>query len=251
MLRYFLADAALQWVHGAFDKDTFAAFIDRLLFFLSVRPTRRCSKQESTAIARDLFVTKVQTRAAQFLATEEGRRINMLVTASEPSLQLGAQIERYVRLYEKYEKSFAVDYLVTGHGDPCFSNVLYDQQRFLMKLIDPKGATTEDELYTHPLYDLCKVSHSALGDYDFINNGLFTVKFTDSSELVLTAEQTNQTELKEVFRQRIRSIDQDVRVMRLGEASLFLSMLPLHLDVPNKVIAFMLKAKQILDEVEG
>jgi hypothetical protein len=39
--------------------------------------------------------------------------------------------------------------------------------------------------------------------------------------------------------------------MRLGEASLFLSMLPLHIDYPNKVIAFMLKASQILDEVEG
>lgn len=43
----------------------------------------------------------------------------------------------------------------------------------------------------------------------------------------------------------------DVRVMRLGEASLFLSMLPLHMDYPNKVIAFMLKARQLLDEVAG
>jgi hypothetical protein len=251
MLRYYLADTALQWVHGAFDQETFAAFLDRLLFFLAERPRTVCNKAESAAVAQELFVSKVEMRVAQFLASEEGCRIDAVMTNSNPALHLATQVERYLKLYRKYEKSFAFDYSVIGHGDACFSNVLYDQQRFLLKLIDPKGAVSVDELYTHPLYDFCKVSHSVLGDYDFINNGLFSVSFADNSDLILRVEQANSDELKNMFRQRIRLMDLDTRVMRLGEASLFLSMLPLHIDYPNKVIAFILKIKQILDEVGG
>jgi hypothetical protein len=140
--------------------------------------------------------------------------------------------------------------MAVGHGDPCFSNILYDQQRYLLKLIDPKGATTEADLWTHPLYDICKVSHSVLGDYDFINSGLYRVGFTDSNDLLLHLEHTNHPALKQQFLRQLRKLGIDPRVVRLGEASLFLSMLPLHSDHPNKVMAFMLRARQILDEVE-
>jgi hypothetical protein len=193
----------------------------------------------------------VQTRVTQFLDTEAGQRINQLASAVTPALDVSRQLERYLALYKVYEKGFSFDYLVVGHGDPCFSNVLYDQQRYLLQLIDPRGATSEPELWTHPLYDLCKISHSALGDYDFINNGLYSVGFSDCNDLLLRVNQSNHAPLKQLFRQRIKDMRYDVRIIRLGEASLFLSMLPLHFDYPNKDIAFLLKAQEILDEVEG
>jgi hypothetical protein len=251
MLRYYLADTALQWVHGAFEADTYAPFVERLLFFLAERPKQTCSKDKSAALARELFVTKLEARVAQFLATTEGQRINQVAASSTPELEITHQLKRYIRLYKRFEKGFAFGYNVVGHGDPCFSNILYDQQRYLLQLIDPKGAVSEAELWTHPLYDLCKISHSALGDYDFINNGLYKVGFTDDNNLVLELTQTNQAALKPIFRNQVKRMGHDVRIMRLGEASLFLSMLPLHMDYPNKVIAFMLKARQLLDEVEG
>lgn len=251
MLRYYLADAALQWVHGAFEADTFAPFVERLLFFLAERPRQACSKEQSAAAARELFVTKLESRVKQFLAMPEGQRINQLAASATAELDITRQLERYLKLYQRFEKGFAFDYQVVGHGDPCFSNVLYDQSRYLLKLIDPKGATTESELWTHPLYDLCKVSHSALGDYDFINNGLYNVGFADNNDLVLRFTHTNHAALKPIFLQRVKAMGHDPRIMRLGEASLFLSMLPLHIDYPNKVVAFLLKARQILDEVEG
>ena len=251
MLRYYLADTALQWVHGAFEADTFAPFVERLLFFLSERPQQACSKEQSAALARDLFVTKLEARVATFVASPEGQRINQLAVSGTPELEITHQLKRYLALYKRFEKGFAFSYNVVGHGDPCFSNILYDQQRYLLKLIDPKGAVTEEELWTHPLYDLCKISHSALGDYDFINNGLYQVGFADDNNLMLNLTQTNHAALKSIFLKRVKEMGHDVRVMRLGEASLFLSMLPLHMDYPNKVIAFMLKARQLLDEVEG
>lgn len=251
MMRYYLADAALQWVHGAFDADTFVPFVDRLMFFLSQRPVRPCTREQSAALARELFVTKVESRVQQFLGSEEGRRINAVAASATPELDIAQQLARYLKLYERHQKCFVLDHLAVGHGDPCFSNVLYDPQRYLLKLIDPKGAVTEDELWTHPLYDLCKISHSALGDYDFINNGLYEVGFTDHNDLVLRFRHANHAALKPLFRDAVNKAGYDARIMRLGEASLFLSMLPLHIDYPNKVVAFLLKANQILDEVES
>ncbi|PUE09767.1 hypothetical protein [Limnohabitans sp. T6-20] len=251
MLRYYFADAALQWVHGAFNAETFESFVDRLLFFVAERPRRICSKEKSSRVAYELFVIKVEARVKQFLALDDGQRINVLATSATSELDLNQLLKRYLHLYNRYKNGFAFEYGVVGHGDPCFSNILYDQQRYLLKLIDPKGAINEEDLWTHPLYDLCKISHSALGDYDFINNGLYSVGFSDNNDLVLYINSDNNLALKSIFRSRVHKIGYDERVMRLGEASLFLSMLPLHIDYPNKVIAFMLKAKQILDEVDS
>lgn len=250
MLRYYLADTALQWVHAAFDEDSFAAFVDRMLFFLAERPRQNQSRSEVSAMARTLFVEKVEARVTAFLASDSGRQINRLVAGSDPALDLQQQLARYLRLYARHEKAFALDYLVIGHGDPCFSNVLYDPQRYLLKLIDPKGALDEGSLWTHPLYDLCKLSHSALGDYDFINNGQYQLLLDGQNRLQLQLAAYRHDGLKALFRRQVIASGVDLRIMRLGEASLFLSMLPLHGDHPNKITAFLLKAAQILDEVE-
>ena len=42
----------------------------------------------------------------------------------------------------------------------------------------------------------------------------------------------------------------DYQTVRLYEASLFLSMLPLHIDYPLKVFGFILNAINILEEIE-
>lgn len=250
MMRYYLADAALQWVHGAFDAESFGAFTERLLFFIAQRPRKACRIGESAAFARELFVTKVESRVAQLLQMSQGRSVNQVLASSSPALSLERQLERYLRLYERHEKAFATDHLAVGHGDLCFSNILYEQQHFLLKLIDPKGATEEAGLWTHPLYDVCKISHSVLGDYDFINSGLYRVAFSDDNELELHAGQDSARDLKRQFREMLKASGHEPRVVRLGEASLFLSMLPLHIDHPNKVLAFALAAARILDDVE-
>ncbi|WP_064572761.1 hypothetical protein [Cupriavidus gilardii] len=249
-MRYYLADTALQWVHGAFDPESFEAFVERLLFFIKERPRRPCGKPQSASLAQELFVSKLQHRVQEFLAMKEGQHIDALVASSNPALGVSQQVQRYLALYRRHEDRFAMDHVVVGHGDPCFSNILYDQQRYLLKLIDPKGAVTEDDLWTHPLYDLCKISHSALGDYDFINNGLYSIGFNERNDLILQIEHSRHDELKPFFVQCLKAMQYDPKIIRLGEASLFLSMLPLHIDYPNKVVAFLLKAKNILDEVE-
>jgi hypothetical protein len=251
MLRYYLADAALQWIHGAFNAKSFEVFIKKLLFFLAERPTKPLKPIDSSASAQELFVRKLEVRVKQFISTEGGGKINRLAVSVDPQLDIERQLNRFLGLYQILQKKFSLSYCAVGHGDLCFSNILYDQQSGLIRLIDPKGALKEGEIWTYPLYDLCKLSHSVLGDYDFINNGQFRLEFNDDNKLELSCNKVNQDILKRIFIQCLEDEGYDIRLVRLGEASLFLSMLPLHIDHPNKTLAFMIRASNILDEVES
>ena len=252
MLRYRMADASLPWVHGAFNADSFAYFLERLFHFLNERPRRKCSKEAASQAAREIFIDKLKSRVEEFLSSENGRKINA-IAASFPDGTWDArmQMERYLRLYEKHRKHIELDYLVIGHGDSCFSNILYDMNSHLLMLLDPRGAIKEDELWVNPLYDFCKVSHSILGDYDFIANGLFDIRLASENALELRLlGEAGHAALQEMFRSRLQDAQCSLPAVRLCEASLFLSMLPLHLDQPNSALAFIIRAKEILDEVD-
>ena len=114
---------------------------------------------------------------------------------------------------------------------------------------DPKGALQEDELWTNPYYDISKLSHSICGKYDFFNSGLFDIHITDRFELNLEIPFDN-CEYIALFKSKVEMYGFNFWLVRLYEASLFLSMLPLHIDNPHKILGFILNAKQILEEIE-
>lgn len=137
----------------------------------------------------------------------------------------------------------------TSHGAPCFANTLYNKSTKTLKFIDPKGALTEEELWTDPYYDVAKLSHSVCGRYDFFNNGLFDIRINDAFSYELDISFDN-TMYKDIFKTKAEENGFDYLLVRIYEASLFLSMLPLHIDNPYKVFGFILNVKNILEEIE-
>ncbi|MBQ8971388.1 MAG: hypothetical protein IJ073_08835, partial [Lachnospiraceae bacterium] len=200
-----------------------------------------------------LYVDKVEERIEKLkgLAAYTGIEA-ILKTASDPG-GLDAILKRYFDLFDHYEK-IGLDLdepcLVVGHGDLCFSNILYNKDANLLRLIDPKGAMSEEELYTDPYYDLAKLSHSICGSYDYFNSGLFEISLSEENRLELTIDEKNET-YRRIFREYAEKNFFDYIRIRIYEASLFLSMLPLHIDRPKKVLGFILNAEKILDEVYG
>ena len=53
-----------------------------------------------------------------------------------------------------------------------------------------------------------------------------------------------------IFKEKVEENGFDYLTVRIYEASLFLSMLPLHIDNPHKVFGFILNVKNILEEIE-
>lgn len=250
MLRYHFADAAFQWVHNAWSPGEYSEFLSRILYFMQARPSKDLPGDQIDDAARDLFITKVESRWHALRGDPRGAALIDSLKHSPGGKRVLQAYDEYGDLIRRHWKGFLSGSLVIGHGDPCLSNILYDPATSTLKLIDPKGASTEEALWMHPLYDYCKLSHSILGDYDFINNHLFDICVDEGVRHNLALRREAPIAFKKEFEDRVSAIV-DLRTLRLAEASLFLSMLPLHLDSPRKVIAFLLRARAILDDLKA
>lgn len=250
MERLHMADLAIKWVHGSFDVEEFEELLDRFFYFFKSRHSRPVTPLEYMEQSRKLYEEKVEERIESLKQLKEYRKIKKMMGGGNRHQNIEQLAEEYFKLKERIEmgkKYPAVS--VIGHGDPCFANALYNRSTKTLKFIDPKGALTEEELWTNPYYDIAKLSHSVCGRYDFFNNGLFRIEVNEAFAYELHID-FDHTKYEEIFRRKLELNGYDYLTVRIYEASLFLSMLPLHMDNPYKVFGFILNVENILEEVE-
>ena len=250
MERLMLLDMGQQWINGGMSLLNFQRFLEDVFQFVDERPRKKISKEEARTNFTSLYVDKVKHRFADFQKLEIYQFADSMVRSATGEPSLASVYERYYSAIAKYIDR-TLDYACIGHGDPCFSNILYDRRTRMLKLIDPKGATSEGELFTHPLYDIAKLSHSILGGYDYISNGLYDITLGTDLRLHLHTPEAMYAQYGGLFINELAARDLDPSGIRLLEASLFLSMLPLHRDKPRNILAFILIAINILREVEN
>ena len=251
MERYHMTDIAIRYVHGAISIEEFRDILDKLFYFLMHRTEKEVSDEVYRAQAQALYLDKVDQRIAELKKLPAFERLDGLIRTGTAFSGIDAVIEWYHCIYHKItdQKTFR-NVLVVGHGDLCFSNILYNQDASLLKLIDPRGASSEDDLYMNPYYDMAKLSHSICGSYDYFNSDLFEIRLEDDMHFRLAVMgEPEREQYRAVFMEYLTANRIDVSLIRLYEASLFLSMLPLHIDREKKVFAFILNAIDILKEI--
>lgn len=250
MERLHMTDLAIKWVHGSITEEELSIILDKYFYFFRHRHTREISQEEYRKAADKLYVDKVKDRIAELKSMPEFEKMSALLKINDIS-DIDKLTERYFSLKERLEKHIKrLNISVIGHGDPCFANTMYHKSTRTLKFIDPKGALTENELWTDPYYDIAKLSHSICGCYDFFNNDLFEITIDKQFNTRLHIDFDNSPYV-ELFRKKLEENHYDYRLVRLYEASLFLSMLPLHIDNPHKVYGFILNADSILKEIES
>ena len=251
MERLNIPDIALQWIHNSFNEESFENYLNKIFEFIITREKRKISKEKFEKVFYDLYYKKVEERIQKLKETKIYDEIDLFIKFSTEYNSIDEIFEEYKKYYNKILNKRFKYIEVIGHGDPCFSNTLYDKSSELLKLIDPKGALTEEEIYTNEYYDLCKLSHSILGNYDFMNNGLFTIELNNNLKMDLKIESANLKSLQDMFIKKVEEYGYDMEVVRVCETSLFLSMLPLHIDIPSKVFAFILNAINMMKEMSN
>lgn len=243
-----MTDLAIRWVHGSIDEKEFGQILDSYFRFFSRRHTKKVTPEQYQETADALYNEKVRTRIARLKQCPGFAQIEEMLEAAAHET-LDAVVENYFALKKQMEKKVTFKPVsVIGHGDPCFANTLYSKTARMMKFIDPKGALTEAELWTNPYYDIAKLSHSVCGLYDFFNNGLFEIRIADTFQADLEIAFDNSS-YKNIFRKKLEANGYNYGAVRVYEASLFISMLPLHMDNPFKVFGFILNADRILKEI--
>jgi hypothetical protein len=251
MERLYMTDVAIKWVHGAIGQEEFSQLMDIYFYFFREREQKDISKEQYRKQADALYVEKVISRIEDLKQEPAYQKIAQIISADDRIKSIDDIVNRYFCLKEKVERRIAYESVsVIGHGDPCFANTMYNRATRMLKFIDPRGALTEEELWTNPYYDVAKLSHSVCGNYDFFNNAMFDISIDENLCVHLEIPFDNSP-YKKIFRTKVEQNGFDYLSVRLYEASLFLSMLPLHMDYPQKVLGFLLNAVNILDEVEA
>lgn len=138
------------------------------------------------------------------------------------------QIDSIVR----EESLLSRDEFTIIHGDLCLPNVLYDPRNQIVKLIDPRGAFGSFTVYGDPRYDLAKLRHSFVGHYEHLINGQFDASRLGDRELLYDVHVTNEQRRREARFDAVleEEVADSLRQIKLIEALLFLSMVPLHSD---------------------
>lgn len=84
------------------------------------------------------------------------------------------------------------------HGDPTFSNTLYDKKTKRVHFIDPRGYYGKSELFGDPDYDWAKLYYSVIGDYDQFNLRNFKLLITENN-VEIKIKSNNWRSTKKVF----------------------------------------------------
>lgn len=231
-------DLSFFWINNLIKDTSFENLIDEIFEFIRVRPTRLSVKLFSADKA------KILTRYNDFITKKENEDIvNLINNHQEKSFKsllddLLGYLESNVNLFR--EESIS-------HGDLCLSNIFYIERLAMLKFIDPRGANDYDELFLPSTYDLIKLSHSILGGYDFIVKGEYEIVLNKSMELNVITPRFNR-KLEEIFIRKLIDHGFELRDIRLYEASLFWSMLPLHDLDKRKTFALYLRGLEIYNE---
>lgn len=154
-------------------------------------------------------------------------------------------IKKLVKIYEIRD----LDKFSIIHGDLCFSNILFDVKQNIVRLIDPRGSFGRYDIYGDFRYDLAKIAHSIEGKYDFIIEDLFYVyiKGTEIQYNIFTSQK--HKEIEQLFIKEMNKYINDYTEIRLIESLLFLSMVPLHNDFPDRQYVMMAIGIQLLDSI--
>jgi len=140
------------------------------------------------------------------------------------------------------------------HGDFCFSNIFYDFRSNAIRVVDPRGYVDAGKLsiFGDIRYDIAKLYHSVIGEYDTIVSGVYALQDDGGTSLALTLPDTpNLRERQKVFKAR------KFAGLSISEAAtepiavlLFLSMLPLHEDRLDRQRAFLANALRLFQQLD-
>lgn len=166
-------------------------------------------------------------------------------------------LNEYIKILPKLIEKLVVN-TFTGqfniiHGDLCFANILIEDTYDFIRVIDPRGKFGTFDIYGDARYELAKLMHTLEGKYDFIIEDMFDINVSGNTiEYHVHKQIDNITNVfLDVFRE---SID-NIQAVRLIEATLFLSMIPLHSDYKQRQFAMLatgvMLLEQVIREIEG
>lgn len=211
--------------------------------YLKLTPHKMISPaQYEACITRDI-IKKNQERVGELRKLREWIDLNE-ISRHYGYKDLGDYLEQLnTAILKRFaQENFSTVYF--SHGDLCFSNILIFEEK--LYLIDPKGADCFDSNFRPIHYELSKLSQSLLGNYDLVNHELFDIQ---ENKLIFHHENELSDKVTNRFESLVNSFQTDIGLIRLIEASLFLSLIPFHKDSVKKMKGFLINSINIFQGI--
>lgn len=239
-----------KYVFGNLPDYVYLKILDRIFDFVEISKsiTSNFDTRMVNLNLKKLYLDKTKSRVNDFLKTSNFNVSNKVVINSKSFPSLTSFSNQILKVLEDNIEN--INTLTFMHGDLCFSNILFDSRSNNIKIIDPRGSLNknlddENIIYGDFRYDLAKLGHSLIGNYDFIVSGFYNLK-QDLNNLTFEfdVQSDDRKLLKEYFYNKCESLEVSKTFIKASITNLFLSMLPLHDEDKNRQIAFLLNAYQ-------
>ena len=197
----------------------------------------------------DYFTRKTKTRLKTLASSEFGAKLLSCEKVNQLSMP---KLDEVISVTgEIIENSNHGSECVT-HGDFCFSNIFYDFRSALIQVIDPRGLLPDGttSLYGLQTYDIAKLGHSVIGGYDAIMSNYLQSKLEDNNIRFETGFLYSKRwqNVSNAFKESAIYLKHEKPFTYAMIINLFLSMIPLHSDRPDRQVSMYARAMQLYKE---
>lgn len=198
--------------------------------------------------SREMLLGKLLRRRDQMRLDDDLER---LLVAKDPIRIDGVEFQTFAGMLDRLEVE--VDRLAGDargsiiHGDLCFSNILFDPRSGIFKFVDPRGSYGSSGVYGDLRYDVAKLCHSVVGEYDFITADLFRAEVHGDDARLTVRSRPEHASIRRAF-EDVFFEEYVRRDILLITGLVFLGLPALHFDAPARQLAFALRGTQLLNE---
>jgi dTDP-glucose pyrophosphorylase len=236
------------WLYGNLSAEIWKSVLERLFNILELfKKYKGCVTKEDYT---EIYMHKTKERIAKILQKQD----NLAFLLKQDDIIINGKKYKGWSYFEPKLESF-IDFLFDKndntvlHGDFCFSNVLFDLNNGITRLIDPRGNWGKHILFGDIKYDIAKLRHSISGSYDFIVNDLFNYEQTEN-EITYNFNLYNNTHNKiSILFDNMLQKQNLLEKIQLIEGLLFISMLPYHADKPDRQVLMFAKGIENLNKI--
>lgn len=219
-------------------------------------PLSMWSTEEIRQAAYDMYITKTEREQKAFsdgwmdkfecLFINQVRTHTLIINKKEYLVfeAIWPQIKKYI-------EEHMLDFIPTLiHGDCCFSNILYGEDKNTLRFIDPRGSFGKEGIYGDIRYDVAKLYHSVDGTYEAFINDKFTVNSSGNVHNVTVNGHLTFVEIShalEVF-EKIFFPEFNKKQIKILQGCIFIGMCARHYDSLERQHAMYLTGTRLLNE---
>ncbi|SDZ37732.1 hypothetical protein [Bacillus sp. 166amftsu] len=193
---------------------------------------------------RRMYITKTETRVELFL--DQNHLARKMYSKKFYTLNGKVRKNPFVTFEENkgvIEKIINKAKIRLIHGDLCFSNIFFDIATDQLYIVDPRGDFGKKGIFGDVRYDLAKIRHSLSG-YERIINNEFSIQCSEGEINYLLLKEKEERKLQyywDIF------TGNSIAEVKLIEALLYLSMLPLHYEDFSRQMILYALGTELLD----